>query len=147
MMSKDLGGVVDGSLLVYGTANVRVCDASVIPILPRGNILSTVYALTEKGGGYFERRCFLAKEKGLGLRHVTFTPHPPHSPALLSSYKQNSPHFSSLSFPQKFPILKHQSRINTHVLTPLQSHPQTSSRKSFVAHRTANDFPVEQRFG
>jgi choline dehydrogenase-like flavoprotein len=49
MMSEDLDGVVDESLKVYGTANVRVCDASVIPILPRGNILSTVYALAEKG--------------------------------------------------------------------------------------------------
>jgi len=34
---------------VYGTANVRVCNASIIPLLPRGNILSTVYALAEKG--------------------------------------------------------------------------------------------------
>jgi choline dehydrogenase-like flavoprotein len=50
MMSEDLGGVVDESLIVYGTVNLRVCDASVIPILPRGNILSTVYALAEKGG-------------------------------------------------------------------------------------------------
>jgi choline dehydrogenase-like flavoprotein len=49
MMSEELGGVVDEFLKVYGTANVRVCDASIIPILPRGNILSTVYALAEKG--------------------------------------------------------------------------------------------------
>jgi choline dehydrogenase-like flavoprotein len=49
MMSEELDGVVDESLKVYGTENVRVCDASVIPILPRGNILSTVYALAEKG--------------------------------------------------------------------------------------------------
>lgn len=34
---------------MYGTANVRVCNASIIPLLPRGNILSTVYALAEKG--------------------------------------------------------------------------------------------------
>jgi choline dehydrogenase-like flavoprotein len=49
MMSEDLDGVVDEPLIVSGTANRRVCDASVIPILPRGNILSTVYALAEKG--------------------------------------------------------------------------------------------------
>lgn len=49
MMREELGGVVDESLIVYGTANVRVCDASIIPIIPRGNILSTVYALAEKG--------------------------------------------------------------------------------------------------
>lgn len=49
MMNEELDGVVDGNLKVYGTANLRVCDASVIPILPRGNILTTVYALAEKG--------------------------------------------------------------------------------------------------
>jgi choline dehydrogenase-like flavoprotein len=49
MMSVELDGVVNESLKVYGTENVRICDASVIPILPRGNILSTVYAVAEKG--------------------------------------------------------------------------------------------------
>lgn len=42
MMSEELGGVVDECLKMYINANVRVCDESVIPILPRGNILSTV---------------------------------------------------------------------------------------------------------
>lgn len=55
MMSEELDGVVDENLRVYGTANVRVCDASVIPILPRGNILSTVYAVAEKGGDILKR--------------------------------------------------------------------------------------------
>ncbi|KAH7394091.1 hypothetical protein DE146DRAFT_757568 [Phaeosphaeria sp. MPI-PUGE-AT-0046c] len=49
MMKEELGGVVDTRLRVYGTANVRVCDASVLPIIPRGNILSAVYAFAEKG--------------------------------------------------------------------------------------------------
>jgi choline dehydrogenase-like flavoprotein len=49
MMSEELDGVVNESLKVYGTENVRICDASVIPILPRGNILSTVYAVAGKG--------------------------------------------------------------------------------------------------
>ena len=48
MMSEDLGGVVDERLRVYGTENVRVCDASVLPIIPRGNILTAVYAFAEK---------------------------------------------------------------------------------------------------
>lgn len=34
---------------MYGTSNLRVCDASVFPIIPRGNILSTVYAVAESG--------------------------------------------------------------------------------------------------
>jgi choline dehydrogenase-like flavoprotein len=40
--------VVDDRLRVYGTTNVRVCDASVIPLIPRGNILTAVYAFAEK---------------------------------------------------------------------------------------------------
>lgn len=48
MMREELGGVVDGQLRVYGTANVRVCDASVLPIIPRGNILAAVYGFAEK---------------------------------------------------------------------------------------------------
>jgi choline dehydrogenase-like flavoprotein len=48
MMREALGGVVDERLRVYGTKNVRVCDASVLPIIPRGNILTAVYAYAEK---------------------------------------------------------------------------------------------------
>jgi choline dehydrogenase-like flavoprotein len=48
MMRESLGGVVDERLRVYGTRNVRVCDASVLPIIPRGNILTAVYAFAEK---------------------------------------------------------------------------------------------------
>jgi choline dehydrogenase-like flavoprotein len=49
MMSKELGGVVNERLVVYGTENLRVCDASIMPIIPRGNFLSSVYAVAEKG--------------------------------------------------------------------------------------------------
>lgn len=48
MLPEDIGGVVDPRLKVYGTANVRVVDASVFPIIPRGNIVSVVYAVAEK---------------------------------------------------------------------------------------------------
>lgn len=55
MLGEDLDGVVNENLVVYGTLNVRVCDASVIPIEPRGNILSTVYAIAEKGADILKR--------------------------------------------------------------------------------------------
>lgn len=49
MSREDLGGVVDAGLRVYGTSgNVRVCDASVLPVIPRGNVLVAVYAWAEK---------------------------------------------------------------------------------------------------
>ena len=48
MRPKDQGGVVDDQLRVYGTKNLRVVDASIFPFIPRGNIMSTVYAVAEK---------------------------------------------------------------------------------------------------
>lgn len=49
MARAGLGGVVNGELRVWGTSNLRICDASVFPIAPRGNILTTVYAVAESG--------------------------------------------------------------------------------------------------
>lgn len=49
MAKAELGGVVDGELRVHGISNLRICDASIFPIIPRGNILSTVYAVAESG--------------------------------------------------------------------------------------------------
>ncbi|KZT25860.1 GMC oxidoreductase [Neolentinus lepideus HHB14362 ss-1] len=48
LASQDLGGVVDPSLKVYGTANLRVVDASVIPLEIGTHIQATVYAIAEK---------------------------------------------------------------------------------------------------
>lgn len=48
MMSRELGGVVDSSLKVYGTNNVRVVDASVLPMQVSGHTTSTLYAVSER---------------------------------------------------------------------------------------------------
>jgi choline dehydrogenase-like flavoprotein len=48
MMSQELGGVVDSNLKVYGTKNVRVVDAGVIPFQVSGHLTSTIYAIAEK---------------------------------------------------------------------------------------------------
>ena len=49
MLPKDMGGVVSPKLLVYGTRNVRVIDASIVPLHVRGNTVSLTYAIAEKG--------------------------------------------------------------------------------------------------
>ncbi|KFZ07713.1 hypothetical protein V502_09819 [Pseudogymnoascus sp. VKM F-4520 (FW-2644)] len=48
MLPREDGGVVDSKLKVYGTSNVRVVDASLFPLEPRGNIQATVFAVAEK---------------------------------------------------------------------------------------------------
>lgn len=48
MLPRQKGGVVDEKLVVYGTNNLRVIDASIFPLIPRGNIMSTVYAVAER---------------------------------------------------------------------------------------------------
>ncbi len=48
MKSKEKGGVVNERLIVYGTNNLRIVDASVMPTIPGGNIQSSVYAVAER---------------------------------------------------------------------------------------------------
>lgn len=48
MLPKEMGGVVDSCLRVYGTKNVRIVDASVFPLEPLGHTQATVYAVAEK---------------------------------------------------------------------------------------------------
>ncbi|KII83946.1 hypothetical protein PLICRDRAFT_46723 [Plicaturopsis crispa FD-325 SS-3] len=48
MMKRSLGGVVDAQLKVYDTANVRVVDASVLPLQMSAHLSSTLYGIAEK---------------------------------------------------------------------------------------------------
>jgi choline dehydrogenase-like flavoprotein len=48
MMPRELGGVVDQTLRVYGVNKLRVVDASIMPTIVGGNTCQTVYAVAEK---------------------------------------------------------------------------------------------------
>ncbi|KAL3462035.1 glucose-methanol-choline oxidoreductase-like protein [Aspergillus heterothallicus] len=48
MLPRERGGVVDARLKVWGVRGLRIVDASVVPIIPRGNSQSTVYAVAER---------------------------------------------------------------------------------------------------
>lgn len=56
MLPRDKGGVVDARLLVYGTSNLRIVDSSIFPLIPRGNIVSSVYAVAERAA-YLIKGC------------------------------------------------------------------------------------------
>ncbi|KAB5522900.1 choline dehydrogenase [Coniochaeta sp. 2T2.1] len=47
MLPRADGGVVDPSLKVYGTSNLRVVDASIIPLLISAHIQTAVYGIAE----------------------------------------------------------------------------------------------------
>jgi len=48
MMKRSLGGVVDAHLKIYDTSNVRVVDASIIPLQISAHLASTLYGVAEK---------------------------------------------------------------------------------------------------
>ncbi|EFQ29516.1 GMC oxidoreductase [Colletotrichum graminicola M1.001] len=48
MLPLKLGGIVDQTLRVYGVKNLRVVDASVMPMVPSANTCQPTYALAEK---------------------------------------------------------------------------------------------------
>ncbi|KAI1134208.1 oxidoreductase [Hypoxylon sp. FL0543] len=48
MLPEEIGGVVDTELKVYGVGKLRVVDSSVVPLLPPGNLQSTIYAVAER---------------------------------------------------------------------------------------------------
>ncbi|KDQ51259.1 GMC oxidoreductase, partial [Jaapia argillacea MUCL 33604] len=48
MKARADGGVVDENLVVYGTLNLRVADASIFPIIPSANTMAPAYMVGEK---------------------------------------------------------------------------------------------------
>ncbi|KAI4718677.1 alcohol oxidase [Aureobasidium sp. EXF-10727] len=48
MMKEAMGGVVDNKLKVYGLANVRVVDASVLPVQLSAHLSSSLYGIAER---------------------------------------------------------------------------------------------------
>ncbi|KAI0470746.1 hypothetical protein GGR56DRAFT_660362 [Xylariaceae sp. FL0804] len=52
MLPRERGGVVSERLLVHGTRNLRVVDASVFPLQTLGTIQATVYAVAERAADF-----------------------------------------------------------------------------------------------
>ncbi|CAD0095672.1 unnamed protein product [Aureobasidium vineae] len=54
MMKAEMGGVVDNRLKVYGLANVRAVDASVLPVQLSAHLSSSLYGVAEKAAVMIE---------------------------------------------------------------------------------------------
>ncbi|KAF8313117.1 alcohol oxidase [Clavulina sp. PMI_390] len=54
MFPREEGGVVDPKLKVYGTTNLRIIDASVIPIHIAAHPMATIIAMAEKAADIFK---------------------------------------------------------------------------------------------
>jgi choline dehydrogenase-like flavoprotein len=65
MMPRELGGVVDAELKVYGVSGVSVADASIMPIIPAAHTCATVYAIAEKAADIIKKRHRLDDKKRL----------------------------------------------------------------------------------
>ncbi len=48
MLPEEEGGVVDRNLIVYGTSNLRIVDASIIPILVSAHPQTGIYGIAER---------------------------------------------------------------------------------------------------
>ncbi|KAI1422285.1 GMC oxidoreductase-domain-containing protein [Xylaria sp. FL1777] len=73
MMPRSAGGVVDTDLRVYGTRNLRVVDASIMPLIPSGHIQSAIYAIAEKAAD-------IIKLQSRGSHQPPVSPQPPFPP-------------------------------------------------------------------
>ncbi len=56
MFPRELGGVVDDHLRVYGVDGLRVVDASVLPMIIAANLQATMYAVAEKAADLIKER-------------------------------------------------------------------------------------------
>lgn len=54
MGPREEGGVVSERMVVHGTSDLRVVDASVFPLQVRGNLASLVYAVAERAADFIK---------------------------------------------------------------------------------------------
>ncbi|PQE13667.1 GMC oxidoreductase protein [Rutstroemia sp. NJR-2017a BVV2] len=97
MMPRELGGVVDPDLRVYGTKNLRIVDAGIIPMLPASHLQAPVYAIAEKAADLIKRDNYGLTPNGCGKNSTYARPGPP-LPSTSSSTVQSAAASSSTSF-------------------------------------------------
>ncbi|TGO50535.1 hypothetical protein BCON_0181g00020 [Botryotinia convoluta] len=92
MMPREMGGVVDPDLRVYGTKNLRIVDAGIIPMLPASHLQAPVYAIAEKAADTIKRDNYGLSPQGCGKGSSFARPGP-----ILSNLSINSLKLSALN--------------------------------------------------
>ncbi|TEY80881.1 hypothetical protein BOTCAL_0036g00090 [Botryotinia calthae] len=87
MMPREMGGVVDPDLRVYGTKNLRIVDAGIIPILPASHLQAPVYAIAEKAADTIKRDNYGLSPQGCGKGSSFARPGPVLSNLSINSLK------------------------------------------------------------
>lgn len=72
MLPRDKGGVVSPELKVYGTKNVRVIDASVLPFQLCGHLTSTLYAVAERASDLIKKK-YIPRENSVKVNSANKT--------------------------------------------------------------------------
>lgn len=76
MLPQDKGGVVDTKLIVYGTKNVRVIDASVAPLQVSAHTMGPAYGIAEKGADLI-KAAYVVKPVEPPVTNTTTSSRPP----------------------------------------------------------------------
>jgi choline dehydrogenase-like flavoprotein len=88
MLPRDMGGVVDTNLRVYGTANVRVIDASVAPLQVSAHTMAPAYGIAEKGADLI--KAFYSTPPTVSNTTVSVGPMPSHTGSSTSTKPSTS---------------------------------------------------------
>ncbi|ODN77798.1 hypothetical protein L202_04923 [Cryptococcus amylolentus CBS 6039] len=64
MLPKDSGGVVDTTLTVYGSANLRVIDTSIVPLELSAHTMATTYGIAEKAADIIKKKHWVVTAAG-----------------------------------------------------------------------------------
>ncbi|APA13089.1 hypothetical protein sscle_10g078590 [Sclerotinia sclerotiorum 1980 UF-70] len=121
MMPRELGGVVDPDLRVYGTKNLRIVDAGIIPMLPASHLQAPVYAIAEKAADTIKRDNYGLSPKGCGKSSSFARPGPVLSNLSINSLKISASNpVPSSTTPQTVPSnLASPSPLSSfHVISP-----------------------------
>jgi hypothetical protein len=73
MLPQASGGVVDTNLIVYGSANLRVIDASIMPLHLSAHLMATSYGVAEKGADIIKSK-YMAVSVSSNSTATTATP-------------------------------------------------------------------------